>query len=172
MTLINLFFYFLVFDQLDDWVLYRVRQKSKTPGQHIKKHYNIASTCNSTSVVSFPSPLTSGYLQGQDHHHHHITNKNDIVESSIDEFQAYLMASSEIDEEADHGEANSEAKLTVSSNELEVLEHLRKALSVGALDELVPSTCDNYSDDNGSIFQVSSPSTSASTSPYSPQFIL
>ncbi|TXG47473.1 hypothetical protein EZV62_026767 [Acer yangbiense] len=79
------------------------------------------------------------------------------------------MAPSEIDEEADHGEANSEAMLTVSSNELEALEHLRKALSVGALDELVPSTCDNYNDDNGSIFQVSSPCTSAPTSPYSPQ---
>ncbi|KAK3207075.1 hypothetical protein Dsin_021121 [Dipteronia sinensis] len=160
--------------RLDDWVLCRVRQKSKTPGQHIKQHYNIASTCNnSTSVVIFPSPFTSGCLQGQDHHHHHhITNKKDIVESSIDEFQAYLMAPSEIDEEADHGEANSEAMLSVSLNELEALERLRKALSVGALDELVPSTCHSYNDDNGSIFQVSSPATSASTSSYSPRFIL
>ncbi|KAK1556267.1 hypothetical protein Q3G72_001716 [Acer saccharum] len=172
--------------RLDDWVLYRVRQKGKTPGQHIKQHYNIASTCNSTSVVIFPSPFTSGCLQGQDHHHHHhhqhhITNKNNIVESSIDEFQAYLMAPSEIDEEADNGEANSsdhdnyfdsKAMSSVSSNELEALEYLRKALSVGALDELVPSTCDNYNDDDRSIFQVSSPATSASTSPYFPRFIL
>ncbi|KAI9197867.1 hypothetical protein LWI28_005755 [Acer negundo] len=157
--------------RLDDWVLCRVRQKSKTPCQHTKQHYNIVSTCNnSTSVVIFPSPFTSRCLQGQDHHH--ITNKNDIVESSIDEFQAYLMAPLEIDEEADHGEANSEALLSVSANELEALEHLRKALSVGALDELVPSACDNYNDDNGSIFQVSSPANSASTSPYSPRFIL
>ncbi|KAK3207073.1 hypothetical protein Dsin_021119 [Dipteronia sinensis] len=82
------------------------------------------------------------------------------------------MAPSEIDEEADHGDANSEALLSVSSNELEALEHQRKALSVGALDELVPSTCHSYNDDNGSIFQVSSPATSASTYPYSPRFIL
>ncbi|KAL5839469.1 hypothetical protein ACOSQ4_012077 [Xanthoceras sorbifolium] len=172
--------------RLDDWVLCRVRQKSKTP-QHIKEqHYNIASTTCNNSVI-FPSPFTSGCLQGQDHHHHHhITNKDDIVESSIDEFQAYLMAppSSEIKaaDYDDHGEANSSdhfeysnTAISVSSTE-EALQHLRKALSVGALDELVPvqySTRDYNDDNNETIFQVSSPaSTSGSTSPYFPRFLI
>nr|UBT01635.1 NAC transcription factor 31 [Litchi chinensis] len=163
--------------RLDDWVLCRVRQKSRTP-QRIKHHDYIASICN--SVIS-PSPFASGCLQGQDHL---VKDNINILESSIDEFQAYLMAPSEIIEEADdhdRGEANSDhhhhidssQAMSVSSNELEALERLRKALSIGALDELVPSTaCDYNYEDKESIFQVSSPATSASTSPYFPQFMI
>ncbi|XP_044496472.1 NAC transcription factor 29-like [Mangifera indica] len=151
--------------RLDDWVLCRVRQKSKTP-QHIKEDYRW-----NCSI----SPFTvSGCLQGQDQ----IMNKKGPMEGSpYDQLQAYnlLQRPQEI-EQADgkQGQVTLQTESPeylsdfdsnplsemVSSNR-EVLESIKKVLSIGALDELVPPLPPNSSstikENKDTNFQVSYP---------------
>ncbi|XP_031286901.1 NAC transcription factor 29-like [Pistacia vera] len=155
--------------RLDDWVLCRVRQKRKTP-QHITEDYNI--------VNRNISPFTSGCLQGQDQ----IMNKEDPMEDSLYyQLQAYdlLLPPLEIERagkvtfqtespeySAYLSDFDSNPIPSMVSSDKEVLESIKRVLSIGALDELVSSLTPNSSsttDENkDTSFQVSSPITSAS----------
>ncbi|KAJ0017293.1 hypothetical protein Pint_10504 [Pistacia integerrima] len=148
---------------LDDWVLCRVRQKSKTP-QHIIEDYNI--------VNRNISPFTSGSLQGQDQ----IMNKEDPMEDSLyDQLQAHdlLLGAGQVTFQTESPEYSaylsdfdSNPIPSMVSSDKEVLESIKRVLSIGALDELVSSLTPNSSsttDENKDTnFQVSSPITSAS----------
>lgn len=154
--------------QLDDWVLCRVRQKSKVPQQLGGRNYS-GSSCS--------PPFSRGYLQGQEmtienanilHGHHQLPAQ----------YQMSPLESEELDEKGqimDLQEGSPEYSLsnspkTIDSNVRNVLKSIERELSVGALDELLPSQPDkrlkvsasDNSPANASVFQISFPAPSAS----------
>ncbi|XP_017978342.1 PREDICTED: NAC transcription factor 56 [Theobroma cacao] len=154
--------------RLDDWVLCRVRQKSKVPQQLGGRNYS-GSSCS--------PPFSRGYLQGQEmtienanilHGHHQLPA----------EYQMSPLESEELDEKGqimDLQEGSPEYSLSnspkiIDSNVRDVLKSIERELSVGALDELLPSQPDkrlkvsasDNSPANASVFQISSPAPSAS----------
>ncbi|KAL9346600.1 hypothetical protein Peur_061453 [Populus x canadensis] len=127
--------------RLDDWVLCRVRQKSKTRPQNGDDH------CRNFSSFS---PFTSlRCLQGQE-----IFKKGNTLKDYYYDLQPCLMAPAESEEAAEQGQvefqevspeytisgSDSSSHPTMVSTVKEKLEYIKKILSIGALEELVPTT--------------------------------
>ncbi|KAL9392446.1 hypothetical protein Peur_016366 [Populus x canadensis] len=126
--------------RLDDWVLCRVRQKSNT-------QQNGESLCS--SFGSFSPFISFGCLQGQE-----MFKKSDTLKDYYYDLQPCLMAPPE-SKEADEQElvefqevslgypisgVDSNSQPTMVSTVKERLEYIKKILSIGAFEELVPAT--------------------------------
>ncbi|CAK7350518.1 unnamed protein product, partial [Dovyalis caffra] len=129
--------------RLDDWVLCRVRQKSNAQPQNGESH--------GRSFSSF-SPFTNlRGLQGQEI----FKTKNNTLTDYYYDLQPCLMAPSTESEDADEkgqvefqevspgyliSGVDSNSQPTMVSTVKERLEYIKKILSIGALEELVPAT--------------------------------
>ncbi|XWS18447.1 hypothetical protein CRYUN_Cryun32bG0044500 [Craigia yunnanensis] len=127
---------------LDDWVLCRVRQKSKVLQQIRGRNCDSSSTCS--------PPFARGYLQGQETLIENTIPQGNKYQLRANQYQMAPLESEELDEkgqmEFQEGSPDyslstltSNSQTTIDSNFRDVLKSIERVLSIGALDELLLS---------------------------------